>query len=344
VAAATTAIVVIAALTVPPLFRSDSNVLTGHTDYIYDMAFSPDGTTLATGSADETVRVWDVRDDRHPSKVLNHPYLVNAVAFAPDGTLATGCDDHIVRLWDVQSGEVVDAIETSHDEGIDDLAISPDGSMLATAGEDGTVGLWELVEPVRQLATIPHSTQVYEVEFSPDGTLLASLTDDGLVQLWNVVELVENERARREAEEAGEEWSGDEVTPLRLEHEPDVWGIAFSPYGEVLATIDEHGIVRLWDVATGSLREDNALSHGAPAGALAFSPDSTLLATGGWDDTVTLWDAAPPDYRADQVGDTLFGHTNTVYTVAFSPDGKLLASAGQDHTVRLWDVAAARNS
>ena len=162
---------------------------TGHTDAVWSVAFSPDGKTLASGSDDGTVRLWDLATHRQ----LGTPFTgntkqVDSVAFSPDGkTLASGGWDGTVRLWDVATHRQLGTPLTAHTTTIVySVAFSPDGKTLAAGNDDGTVRLWDLAAH-RQLGTplTGHTGAVESVAFSPDGRTLASASADRTIRLWD---------------------------------------------------------------------------------------------------------------------------------------------------------------
>ena len=270
------------------------------------VAFSPDGTRLATASRDGTARLWEVATGREQAR-LEHDGWVTRVAFSPDGTRLATSNDRTARLWEVATGR--EQARLQHDGVVEAVAFSPDGTRLATASRDGTARLWE-VATGRELGRMKHVTSVRAVAFSPDGTRLAT-SNDRMARLWEVA------TGREQA---------------RLEHNDGVSAVAFSPDGTRLATVSPSRTARLWEVATG--QEQARLQHYAGAvEAVAFSPDGTRLATASRDGTARLWEVATGQELAR------LEHDDRVSAVAFSPDGTRLATASRDGTARLWEVA-----
>ncbi len=239
-----------------------------------DMAYSPDGSLLATSSGFSLLRVWDVDETSTTfGEVLYSPedYRgdVTGVAFSSDGkTLASGSAD-MVYLWDAETGEALGELE--NETLIHDVAYSPDGSLLAVGCDDGNLRLWDVAQgEVLNIWEAHPDSQVVSVVFSPDGSRLASSGWDGMVRLWDV--------------EAGEEIFTLEVATESL---------AFSPDGALLAAGGgwDSPALLLWDAITGEQLAALA-GHTMSVKSVAFSPDGSLLASGGWDGTVRLWGVA----------------------------------------------------
>ncbi|SCG64255.1 trypsin-like peptidase domain-containing protein [Micromonospora humi] len=296
--------------------RTTGDIAPGDAD-ILSIAFSPDGSTLATGESTGRVSLRSVTDGQVRGTLddqASDSGRVQALAFSPDGRVLAAVGPFAkVKVWDVP-GARRRATLTGHTAEITTLTISSDGRTLASGARDGTVRLWDLAGG-RSRGVLPYDLDrgwVDTLAFSPDGRTLAVAGSQEL-RLWEVGPL----RARA-------------TLPVR-----NVNAVAFSPDGKRIATGDDEDQVRLWDAVTGRIQ--GALpGHTENVNALAFSPDGRLLASGGDDRTVRLWDPTVTLTRA-----VLTRPDVDVDAVAFSPDGSMLA-VGEDDVVSLWDVAVGR--
>jgi WD40 repeat protein len=306
-------------------------VLTGHTAAVLAVAMSPEGT-LATASADHTIRLWHL-----PRTVLTaNGGFVDGLALSPSrGILASASADNTMRLWNVANpadpAPLSGAIPGSGD--FDSLSFRPDGQLLA-AGEQNTVQLWQVSDPrhpVRIGSPLPGwgpgtaDSFVASMAFSPDGRTLAVGSDNRSVQLWDV------------ADPAHPVPLG---TPLHAVTSQGVGSVSFSPDGHTLAVGGNDGTIRLWNVADPAhpvSAGEPLTGNGGIVESVAFSPNGQVLASGNASGTVELWDVRDPA-RASMLGKPLTGQTSLVYAVAFSPDGRTLASGSLDQTIRLWNV------
>ena len=165
--------------------HSSATHSTGHTKRVNSVVFSPDGNTIASGSSDNTVRLWDAKTGTLKDILTGHTLGFNSVAFSPDGnTLASGSWDKTVRLWDAKTGALKNTI-TGHTGTVNSVAFSPDGNTLA-AGSRVRIRLWDTKTGTLKNELIGHTARVSSVAFSPDGNTLASGNDDGTVLLWDL--------------------------------------------------------------------------------------------------------------------------------------------------------------
>jgi Tol biopolymer transport system component len=166
--------------------------LQGHTDRVNSVAFSPDGTLLASASFDKTVKLWGLSAREGQTTLLGHPAWASCVAFSPDGKiLASGGHCNAVKLWDVTTGKERATLQEGRVSVgfgvVISLAFSPDGKALASGDMDGQVKLWDVAtgKQVRTLGQFQDEGYVESVAFSPDGRTLASVRDD-MVELWDL--------------------------------------------------------------------------------------------------------------------------------------------------------------
>jgi WD40 repeat protein len=286
--------------------------LTGHSASVSFVTFSPDGNTLASASADKTIKLWNLGTGEQILTFKGHSDWVRSIAFSPDGnTLASAGYDKTIKLWNLTTQEEIRTLKGNFDS-FSSVAFSPDGKTLASGSYDETIKLWDVAtgEQIRTLKGHFHS--VNSVAFSPDGNTLASGDGDNTIKLWNPT-------------------TGRQIHTL-IGHSDLINSVAFSPDGKTLASGSFDKTIKLWDVATGE-QIRTLKGHFNSVTSVAFNPDGKTLASGSFDETVKLWDIT----TGEQIR-TLKGHSGWVNSVAFSPDGKTLASGSRDNLIKIWRI------
>ncbi|MFM7245402.1 MAG: WD40 repeat domain-containing protein [Planctomycetaceae bacterium] len=280
------------------------------------MAYRHEFRAIAIVLASASLAVADA-----PARLADFGRWVIAADYARDGTtlVTAGGDSLLYRPGDVVAWNVADGTRigefVGHPTAVWAVRLSPDGRLLATAGYDGLVRLWDVSTRQPKHDLKKHKGWVRGVAFSPDGTRLASAGEDGSVVLWDIA-------------------TGAEVKTIAA-HEGAAACVAYAPDGQTLASGGGDNLVKLWNAADGSERA-RLEGHGDLVWAVAYAADGGTLASGGADRTIRLWNPGDGKPKA-----TLAGHTDWVTSLAFSGDGSRLVSGGIDGTVKLWDPSAA---
>jgi WD40 repeat protein len=317
---------------------------------------------LATGSADETIKLWDATTGREALTLRGHQERITSLAWGPDGRLASGCGDGSVKIWDSLREQEANVLPGP---GVRATAVawSPDGKRLASAGDDGMI---RICDPSARAEVAPLQGHdegrvnqqfglIRSLAWSPDGTRLASAGLDGRALIW---EVAGGRAVFALPADRGAVWSvawspdgtrlaaGSEDGTIRvvegLGHTPKVHVLrahqglvrclAWSPRGDRLASGGKDRLVKVWDPLRGAELARMG-GHAYWVMGVAWSPDGTRLASASGDRLVILWDPQTREKLS-----TLRGHNDFVDAVVWSPDGTQLASAGNDNSVRVWDA------
>ncbi len=308
--------------------------LHGHTANITCLAFSPDGTSLISGSSDYTACIWRIAEctmngsesgNGSPCFTLNdHTDAVRSVAVAPNGRiLATGAGNGTVRLWQVDTGERIGLLQGR--TALYSLVFSPDSKLLAGGADNGTVRLWQVDDGERLDTLKGQKKRVRSVAFSPDGTMLAAGSDDQSIRLWRVLDGACVQKLPRIGGGIRHLAFADDCTDAGHDTSNDT--------GLLLTAAIADQTVRVWQIPDGTETSRLTLTN-ANITSVCFSPDSSLVAAAVGDQTVQIWQTHEGNQQH-----TLVGHTQTIKSQAFSPDGTLLATGADDETVRVWRVA-----
>jgi WD40 repeat protein len=284
----------------------------GHTETVYSIAFSPDGTLALSGAADTSLILWDIARGEAIRSFTGHTEIVSSVAFSPDGTLAlSGAGDKTLILWDIASGEAIRTF-TGHTEAVYSVAFSPDGTQALSGSADKTLILWDIASGEAIRTFTGHTEAVSSVAFSPDGTQALSSSADKTLMLWDIA-------------------SGEAIRTF-AGHNASVSSVAFSPDGTLALSGAGDASLILWDIASGEAIR-SFTGHTTSIRSVAFSPDGTLALSGSADVTLILWDIA-----SGQAIRTFIGETYLAYSLAFSPDGTVALSGSGGGDLILWEV------
>lgn len=279
--------------------------LSGHSDGVLALAFSPCGRFLATGGEDNSVRLWSVPDGIEIQDIKAHEGDVRALAFDQVGDVfASGSWDKSVKIWRISDSSTI-ASSSKHEGPVNALSFSADGKSLFSGSDDGTVKVYSCPECWLERTLTPGMGDIKALAVSPAGVLAVGGTELQFLKADSGEMLKDNDS-----------------------YAYGVRALAFSPDGKRLAAATGmEKRLELWDMD--KLEEAGSVKDSDWVNSVSFTPDGRHVVTGG--SAVKVWDAA-----TGALLKTLEGHSDEIYCVDVSPDGKYAASASNDKTVKLW--------
>ena len=306
--------------------------------------------SMENNTAQETMQ-WNLPED---AKARLGKGKINEIQYSSDGSILVVATGIGIWLYDATTYQEIGLL-TAHASAVECLAFSPDGRILASGGNDGTILLWHRSTGAQKVLT--RSTEsVSNLAFSPDGETLAS-GSGGTIRFWDAITGEEKQTFTGLPKHISNvsfspdgktivsvTWGSDVCISDAITGEPQktfavpatdsVFTVAFSPDGETVAIGSRDGNIYLSDLNTGELKF-TLTGHSEDVQRVVFSPDGKTLASSSYiDETVRIWDVHTGEHRR-----TLTGHTGDIEGLAFSPDGKTLVSSGSgDGTIRFWNV------
>lgn len=289
----------------------------GHSGWVTSLAWSPDGTRIASGSWDTTVQVWSVATGNTLQTYRQHTQPVKSVSWSPagGGYIASGSWDTTAQVWEATTGERLLPDYYRHQTQVEAVAWSPNGRYIASAGVDGLVQVWHAFNKRTIVSYAGHRGQISALSWSPDARYIASASHDHTVHIW-------------------EAQTGKVLLDYK-QHNGQVTAVAWSPDGRQIASADEEGLVHLWSVPDGRLLRQYQSGNGAIK-ALCWSPDGTYLAAAA--QFVSIWHTTATSLTPPNI--LYKDHRDWVNALAWSPDGRVIASASDDETVQIWNPYA----
>jgi WD40 repeat protein len=289
-----------------------TRTLNGHSNAVSALVLSKDGKIFASGSHDNTIKLWQFETGQALLTLKGHTSFVRSLAISSDRNfLVSGSKDKTVKIWNLKTKNVdtLGSWFSGHADEVLTVAISPDRQVIVSGSADRTVKIWQLNtgKELQELKGI--SAQISSVAISPDGKLLAT---GGLEKIFRIRDLNTGKVLRSLKGNAG------------------ISSLVFSPNGKLLATGGFDRTVRLWDLRNG-LEIQRFLGHEDCISTVTFSPDGNTLISGSWDKSIKIWQVETGKEIA-----TLRGHQDKVLALAIAKDGKTIISGSSDRTIKIW--------
>jgi WD40 repeat protein len=285
----------------------------GHELAISALAISPDGQVLVSGSADRTIRIWNLKNMQLLHQLNSGNTPITALAIEHDGNVfISGSQGGTLKFWQLSTGKLLHTIPATHHNAIQALAIHPDGQQLATGGTDGIVRLWNLQSYDLLKAFELGKTPVSAIAFSADGKYLVGGSQGGTLRIWRLAD-------------------GEILHVLAGVHQGSIVGLAMPTTGQEFISSSSDGIIKRWDLLTGELlepfdRENTSLQS------IAMSQNPPILVTGSANGTVRFWDC----YSRELVYLLEEAHHSPIDALAIAADGRDCITGSEVGNVKVW--------
>jgi WD40 repeat protein len=281
-----------------------------HLNWVFTTVISPDGQLLASGSSDNTVKIWHLQTGKLLHTLNGHTKSVRCLAFSPNSrTLVSGSNDSSIMVWQVSTGQLVNTLKV-HSTPVVAVAISSDGQTLFSGGKDTAIKISHIAMGQLLHVLKGHSDVIHSLAICSQQDILVSGSGDRTIKIWN--------------------WRNKKLLHTLTGHSSWVNCVAISPDEQIIASGSYDQTIKLWNMSTGKLI-NTLTDHRSYVWSVAFSPDGEYVASGSADQTVRMWHV-----KTQQPVYTLGSHSDWVNSIAFSPDGKTFVSGSRDMTVKVW--------
>ena len=328
--------------------------LSGHTNDVTTVAYSSSADWIVSGSADKTIRFWEMEDAEFVEKrQIPMPYAITSVALSPsEEFLVAGTQGDMVCLWNLKMKELVRTM--AHDGPVTDVTFTANGDRIASSSRDRTARIWDL-EGKELLSCKGHFSTVTQVAFSPDDSMLITSSDDLTVRVWDSqrqlstvttrlhqdviwdIDISSDHESVVAASQDGtisvtDLNSGIQICKTGKIEQCEFLTVSISPIAPVFVSGDSGGKLRIWDLKTGELKKEVAASEKS-IWHVDFSPSGKQLVCAGEDGSLTIWDTS-----SWKVIEALGENMECISTARFSSDGRFIVSAADDEIVRMFDA------
>lgn len=292
------------------------NVIYGHTSTVCSVCITPNGKFILTGSADETIRVWNTQKRKELFTLHGHTSTVRSVAVSPDGKfIISGSGDCSIKIWNFLNKSQEFTL-LGHSSFICSVAMSKDNKFIISASDDETIKLWDFQSKKVVHTFLGHSNRVRSVAISSDCRVIASGSDDTTVKLWDIIRKAHKFTMRG--------------------HNNYVRSVVMTPDDKFVISGSDDKSIKVWNISKGVL-EFTLSGHTGSVWSVAVTPDGKFIISGSDDEIIRLW-----NIKEKRILGALSGHTGFICSVSISPDGKNVISGSGDKTIRIWKLNALR--